>query len=134
MTEPKASYTLHGGIPRRFEVTVPGDPVPWERTGGSGKRRYKPKRTRKYQEQVGWYVRFAWKGDPIPKDVPLALTLRFFLKHLRLDADDWDNLGKSVSDAMEGIAFTNDGQFVDTYVSKRLDRDNPRVEILVEVL
>lgn len=46
---------------------------------------------------------------------------------------DWDNLGKIVGDALNGLAYNDDSQIVDGSCIKRYS-DNPRVEIeLTEV-
>lgn len=41
---------------------------------------------------------------------------------------DWDNLGKIISDALNGLAYRDDGQIVDGRVRKWYS-DRPRVEI-----
>lgn len=43
---------------------------------------------------------------------------------------DWDNLGKLVCDALEGMAYRRDQQIADGRVRKRYD-DNPRMEIRI---
>lgn len=43
---------------------------------------------------------------------------------------DWDNVGKIVSDALNGIAYRDDSQIVDARVVKRYS-DNPMVKVSV---
>ena len=116
----------------RFECTIPGNPIPWGRTEGSGKRRYKAERTRTYQETVGWYARQVWKGDPLKVTLKLGMTLRFYRETAQWC--DLDRLENNIMDALEGIVYENDVQIWAKHSEKAIDRENPRVEILVEVL
>lgn len=43
---------------------------------------------------------------------------------------DWDNIGKAVTDPLEGITFRNDAQFSDARVSAFYS-DEPRVEVVI---
>ncbi len=44
---------------------------------------------------------------------------------------DWDNIGKIITDALNGLAYEDDKQIVDARVVK-LYSDNPRIEIELE--
>ena len=46
---------------------------------------------------------------------------------------DWDNIGKIISDALNGIAYHDDSQIVSATVTKWYD-DIPRVEVYLEVI
>ena len=46
-------------------------------------------------------------------------------------APDWDNIGKIVTDALNGLAYEDDKQIVDAHVIK-LYSDQPRVEVELE--
>lgn len=46
---------------------------------------------------------------------------------------DWDNIGKIVSDALNGIAYHDDSQIVEAMVEKWYS-SNPRVEVLIKEL
>ena len=46
---------------------------------------------------------------------------------------DWDNLGKLVSDSMNGIFWKDDSQVVDCFVSKFYSR-KPRIEVHLKTL
>lgn len=46
---------------------------------------------------------------------------------------DWDNVGKIITDALNGLAYDDDKQIVDARVIK-LYSDNPRVEVELEEL
>lgn len=43
---------------------------------------------------------------------------------------DWDNIGKTVCDALNGIAYRDDAQVVDSMVRKFYS-ENPRVEVSI---
>ena len=72
--------------------------------------------------------------DP-PLDQPCALELVFYLPpqkgKVRADTKpDIDKLTRTVLDALEGIAYTQDSRVVDVHAIKIRDRDEtPRVEI-----
>ncbi len=44
---------------------------------------------------------------------------------------DWDNIGKIVTDALNGIAWHDDAQIVDARVIKRYTADKPKVVIII---
>ncbi|MFA5307490.1 MAG: RusA family crossover junction endodeoxyribonuclease [Candidatus Babeliales bacterium] len=44
---------------------------------------------------------------------------------------DWDNVGKIISDALNGLAYRDDSQIVDARVEKWYS-DNPRVEVKIQ--
>lgn len=44
---------------------------------------------------------------------------------------DWDNYGKLVSDALNGLFYEDDAQVVDAMVSKHYTCGTPRVEVKV---
>lgn len=44
---------------------------------------------------------------------------------------DWDNIGKIVTDALNGVAYHDDAQIVDAQVRKFYSKD-PRVEIIIQ--
>jgi len=44
---------------------------------------------------------------------------------------DWDNVGKIISDALNGLAYHDDSQIVDAHVEKWYS-DAPRVEVYIQ--
>ncbi len=65
----------------------------------------------------------------IPKSTSKKKAKLMIERILRPDKKpDWDQLGKIVSDALEGLAYKNDSQIVDAHVHKRYS-DRPRLEI-----
>lgn len=42
---------------------------------------------------------------------------------------DWDNLGKAISDALNGVAYHDDNQVMHASVTKRIGKIEPRVSV-----
>ena len=113
-----------------LQAYVEGDPVPWARAGRSARgKAYTPKRQAAWAEQVGWAIRQAYHGDPLPADVELGAWLTF-RRQTRRHAD-LDNLCKSVFDAGQGIAWANDAAFTLLYAVQLVEPDAPGLELIV---
>ena len=134
MTERRAHFRVKlAPPPQPVAFTVAGNPRPKERARvvvrSHGKAHaYTPQRTRTWQAEVAWAAKMAMDGRP-PLQGTLAVEVWFYraTRH-RADAD---NLEKSTYDAMNGIVYEDDDQLVDGHWHKRLDRDNPRLEVRV---
>lgn len=112
---------------------------------------YTPARTRDYEELIAARALEAMKGRQlIPRDVPLRVTivavfsvpvswpkkkrlaaLQGVLRHTR--KPDYDNVGKAVCDALNGIVFEDDCQIVSGEVEKVYGPE-PMVRIFIEEL
>ena len=57
-----------------------------------------------------------------PKSLPKKVT-----HHVK--RPDWDNIGKLISDSLEGIIYENDAQIVSSWVTK--EYGTPRVEVKI---
>lgn len=123
----------------RFEVT--GQPVPKSRprvvTKGKRTFAYTPKRVREWEDLVR---EEAGKHFERPFDWPVVVSMVFYMERpesRRLDfwvstTPDLDNLEKSVMDALNGLAYTDDRLVVAKSSSKRyVQRGEPRVEVTV---
>lgn len=123
---------------------IPGEPVPKARArsrvvrtagGKAFAKHYTPGETKAYEQAIAFRCRAAasavrWaprEGDRY------ALTVRVYRTH-EGKGGDLDNYVKTVSDAINGIAFPDD-RYV-RQVSAELHRDpaRPRVEVVVSVL
>lgn len=126
---------------RRVRFEVVGQPVPKSRPRvvTKGKRRfaYTPKKVKEWENVVR---EEAHKHFEIPFDWPVVVSLTFFMprpRSRRLDfwvptTPDLDNLEKSVLDALNGVAYTDDRLVVAKSASKRYVRErDPRVHITV---
>jgi len=47
---------------------------------------------------------------------------------------DLDNYNKVMFDALQGLAYVNDNQIVEIHSFREDDRDNPRIEFLVNIV
>jgi crossover junction endodeoxyribonuclease RusA len=106
--------------------TVPGDPVPWERSKTNGRRHFTAPRTAAHQNRIRFHAKRHFRR-------PLAGPVTLVVVAYRASARrcDWDNIGKTVSDALNGIAFEDDSQVVLGTVHKLIDRERPRTEVEV---
>lgn len=69
---------------------------------------------------------------PIPKSVTKVKRLAMQHNMARpTKKPDWDNIGKIITDALNGIAYDDDKQIVDARVIK-LYGDEPKVEVELE--
>lgn len=112
---------------------VPGPVVPWQRTASVNGRRVTPARQRDYQDRVRWMALRAREEqrEPWPLDARYRVRVDCY-RDAR--AYDWDNAGKTVSDACEGVLWANDANIIDGRVTKHVDRANPRTVVCVEVV
>jgi len=144
--DPFAPKALHPAIDpdaRSWALTIPGEPVAKGRARTvriktkSGKdfvSTYTPKKTVAYEDTIRYFAQREWNrellaGVPIfariiaYRSIPTSLS-----KGKREDAiagrmrpivkPDWDNYGKTVSDAFQDIVYANDSAIVDAWVSK----------------
>lgn len=73
-----------------------------------------------------------WAYFPIPKGTSKRMKKLMESGFIRRDKrPDWDNLGKAVSDALNGVAYADDGQIAVALVEKLYSR-RPRLEIEIE--
>lgn len=112
----------------RFEFTVPGKAQPKQRPrrAKSGVW-YTPKETRKYEKHV---AETALAHGVRPIQGPVRMEINVYWPDLR--RRDTDNAAKSIGDGLNGIAFDDDYQVAQLVVTKHLDRDNPRAEVIIE--
>jgi len=119
---------------------VEGTPVPKERPRIIQKKSgssfaYTPKRTKEWEEIIAWAGLQKIKK---PLEGPLRVELLFLLPKPKktknaypIFKSDVDNLSKSTIDALNGIAFLDDGQIIELYVRKQYG-DRVGVEIHIE--
>ena len=121
--------------------SIPGTPVAkgrprFARVGrGRGMRVYTLEKTENYEHTVAWIAKRAMLGHK-PLDGPLVLVIMVFapvpksfsrakreaalqVKILPVSRPDWNNYGKLISDACNGIVWKDDAQVVDARVVKR---------------
>ncbi len=121
-----------------FSIIIPGEPVPKARARVTRWGAYTPQKTLDFENFVKFHAAEAW-GDrpPINSDLPLLLVVQFYLprpkstpKRIKrpIRKPDFDNLVKSITDALEGIVYPGDQQIVSATIDKYFS-DRPRTEI-----
>lgn len=125
---------------------VPGPPVPWARARTNGKVHYTEPAVAAYKRKVA-AVAQACMHPRKPHGGPVVLEMRAVLpipaswsakrRAAALEGlevpgkkPDWDNLGKAVSDALNGVVYVDDAQVVRASVEK-LYGDSPQMVVHV---
>ena len=99
---------------------------------------YTPKETKEYEERIRWAALEAgcWEHDGC-----VCLEIYSYFAIHKNDKDvkegdprpkrtDWDNIGKIVSDALNGVCYKDDSQVVMAKVVK-MSSFEPRLEVIV---
>ena len=124
----------------RLECMVPIKPVPKARARVTSNGTYTPAATRQAEKDIRTYWTQKHLGG-FGDDAELRLVVTVALYRPKtvtrmhpIGRPDWDNFGKTVSDALNGIAYRDDSQVVDGRVIKRycLPGEAPHIEIMLE--
>jgi Holliday junction resolvase RusA-like endonuclease len=67
------------------------------------------------------------QGEPLV--LPLSVSIRWYRGR---KSGDLDNRAKVVLDALQGVAYVNDSQIVELHMYRADDKNDPRVEVVVE--
>lgn len=114
-----------------IKFSVPTEPVPFKRAMTNGKRRFNDQRYSDFKTYVRLHAQVAMQGRaPFTGTVKLIVKVFTKFKPESLNAGDWDNHGKAVSDALNGICYDDDRQVIDGHVL--LFKGDPHVEIELE--
>lgn len=117
------------GVPKERPRTTPAEYmiVGGQRVKTREARTYTPKRTRDFEDRLGWLLRRAYRGSPAT--FPLIAQVEFYATDRR--RRDLDNLAKSVFDAGNGIVWVDDSQIQTTVGHRqRVDAD-PGIRLIV---
>ena len=141
-----------------IHLTIPGEPVAKQRpkffpirtkTGVITRRAVTPEKTVNYETQIKERFATEYPGFIPLRDCPLCLSVIAFFsipksasqrkRMLMLEAKirptkrpDLDNILKII-DALEGLAFMNDSQFVDAQIQKFYS-NRPRLDLEITIL
>jgi len=128
--------------------TIPGKPSAWQRANRNGKRTYDTAQNTSAKDAIAWACKAAMGGQR-PFEGPVKLTALFvhqwpkattkkrkalangFYKDTRPDCD---NYLKLIMDAMNGIAYQDDGQVSVVYSEKIFDANGPATRVTVQPL
>lgn len=130
---------------------IPGQPVgkgrPKFSTVCGHVNTYTPEKTENYEALIKYMYRSQCNGIRFDKKIPLDVRIvayfripssvskkraKLMREHLirPVVKPDFDNVGKVICDALNGIAYYDDAQVVDAQVRKFYD-DNPRVVVTI---
>jgi len=82
---------------------------------------------KRIKEEYQWQMKTQWKKPLLTE--PFEIDLTFYFKDKRIR--DWDNYNKLVCDAGTDIIWKDDTLISDAHVHKRIDKEHPRVEIII---
>lgn len=107
-------------------LTLPYPPSANRLWRNYGNRTVKTAEARNYRVQVGWLAKAAGL-ECLGGDV--AVTIRVYRPR---KSGDLDNRIKAVLDALQGVAYDNDGQIARLFAERHDDKHDPRVEVEIE--
>lgn len=126
-----------------IKFTVPGITVGKARPRVTRHGTYTPKKTKDYEQLVQICCRNKYKDKPL--EGPIRIDIYFYVlipkntSKVRTKAKiegsilptkrpDFDNMTKSITDALNGLAYKDDNQIVEAHIYKYFS-DNPRAEV-----
>lgn len=135
------------GVDGSVKFTVFGDPVPKERPRTVKGHTYTPERTRRHEEKIALVYKSRYHGDGFESGEPLRLVVDAYFKIAKGDSrvvkegklsgeirptirPDADNVLKTVQDALNGLAYKDDSQIVES-LARKWYSDEPRTEIYI---
>ena len=129
-----------------IKLTIPGEPVAKGRPRVTRYGTYTPEKTKNYETLVKelYFVKHKqtlFEGElkinikayfRIPKSASKKKRAEMISGKIRpTKRPDWDNVGKTVTDALNGVAYEDDSQIVSATVEKYYSNE-PRTEIKIE--
>ena len=130
-----------------IKITIPGEPQGKARPRLGKTHTYTPSKTKNYERLVAFLCRSQNANAIFTPDTALEMDIAAYIAVPKSDAKarkddklsgiirptkkpDWDNIGKIISDALNGIAYHDDTQIVDARVRKYYSA-SPRVEVKI---
>ena len=117
------------GIYNIMRIVLKGKPISNNQLykRGRGNSFYMTSNAKALKENYQWQAKTQYRGKPLIGDLTVEITL-FFPNKIRRD---WDNYGKLVNDAFNGIVWKDDSQVQVGTVRKDYDPKDPRIEVEV---
>lgn len=111
-----------------IRISIPGRQIPKARPRfGRGGKVYTPRKTRQYEELVGWYAK---QCIPEPFTGDIQLHIKVYVRNNVFP--DIDNIAKAIMDGLNGVAYKDDKQVMGLSVQRIKDGEE-RVEIELEI-
>ena len=115
----------------KIKIVAPIMPVPFPRPAQSGKRRYNPPRYTQFKDALGLFARQAMHGQhPLTGAIKINVDVYKKIIPTALQYGDWDNHGKAISDALNGICYIDDKQITEAHIY--LHKGEPHIVIELE--
>ena len=129
-----------------IEFTVKGLPVAKGRPRVTRYGTYTPRKTKDYEKLVQYSFKNQYKGQALQGALKIRIDFYMYIpkntskKRRKLKNDkevlptkrpDFDNLTKSITDALNGLAFEDDNQIVEAHIYKYYS-DEPRAVKKIE--
>lgn len=111
-----------------MKFTVLGPPMPKERPRLGRRGVFTPRSTSAYERKVKFAAMAAGARPIASGDVCLSIAI-YFPDRRRRDAD---NVFKAISDAGNGVLYSDDSQVKEGHFSVGYDKERPRVDVWVE--
>ena len=117
----------------KFAVEV--EPLPQPRPRFSRGRCFQPKPIVEYKAAITQAARLAMANrEPMTGAVVMTIKLYRKYKSTSRRFGDFDNHGKAICDALNGVIYLDDSQIVKCTVEKYTDKNFPHVEVEIEEL
>lgn len=131
-----------------IKFTVPGRPIGKQRPRVTKYSTYTPQKTVDYENLVKWSCKNKYKDKPLTGPIRIEITFYMYIPKktskvrikkkcegsiLPTKKPDWDNMAKSITDALNGIAYEDDNQIVEAHIYKKFSMD-PRAEVKITKL
>lgn len=116
---------------RTVQIIIEGPLRGKARIRSKGRQFFKDGKTRKAETQIAWAAKLAMNGSkpftgPVTLDIIIhKLPPKSWPKakreaaHYVVGKPDWDNTGKLISDALNGIVYVDDSQVAEGHVRRR---------------
>lgn len=129
-----------------IKFIVEGLPVAKGRPRVTRNGTYTPRKTKDYEKLVQYSFRSQYKGQALQGALKIRIDFYMYIpkntskKRRKLKNDkeilptkrpDFDNLTKSITDALNGLAFEDDNQIVEAHIYKYYS-DDPRAVVKIE--
>lgn len=114
-------------------INAPIVPVTFKRVVPKRGQPFNPQEYSNFKDALGYYGLAAMRGNQILSNA-LKLTAKIYtrFKPESLNAGDWDNHAKAISDALNTICYEDDRQIIEGHVY--LFKGEPHVDIVLEEL
>lgn len=117
---------------RELRFTVPGQPLPWQRARRKGKQHFNSPEQVAYKDRIRWAALQAGARLRPPHSGRASVEALVVVASKR--RSDLDNFAKQLGDAGNGLLWEDDSQIDEWLIRRRVDRENPRVEVVVRML